>query len=965
MPITGRLQSGDTNDTQASPAPIAPKAGSSIGRLSSSGTPGQTPNNVPASGFLSGLKNVAENVTQDAWSGIKNAWSTFTYWEARPSQAIETTIAKVMGVPEAKDLNPLKVLVGSQKTNLSGSDIVTQIEKNMGKDTSSWQEKTGAFGLGLGLDIATDPFMYLEGAGLIGHVGDVADETGKVLGIVSDDGVNSLKDFSESSVDATRDLTKASPATIEAGKASLATRYAAGETNLLTERGIKFAGQTILSGDRIDKTIASVRGSALADWISNTRANSVFQSVFNPRWINGSEVPADFHDARLNLLSKNSVVTGGAVEAAMKELDTAGTNLTPKEAEDFFKIANDTKGELGLGSDALKDLSREDLMKYLPKDVTPNTADHLLSYWNNWRPMMEGIKGEAGLTDESKVADYMRNVGYEPETKVYTQSRPFKKLSAAFMKGRISDEDFLRGAMHAAGQDSDEIDKAIYDLKHPLNANEEGGLHDAAMKARYAYGLSTDPYLSLATEHAETMARKNTFDFINQTMAKYGEMVTPEQAKVLQKEGYGIYTPSSFFTNKNAQEVYAFKDKGIADTLNQIFTKTPDSDLVKSLRNTSGRLVNMYFLNPLTSVYHIVHNVGMNMFLAGGTNAFDNVSKGIEDARDGGGIIDMMREYGALKPQVDTRPMEEILKESMGNSDPQGVMRKLGDYLNPFGNTNVGNRIFSGSDEAVRASIFRNSLEKGASPKEAADFVNHVAGNWKDITPTEKSLFQLVYPYYSWFKTNVKLQFGVWLTNPQRQILPIKVWNMLNEAASGVPLWQNDTGAAWKIATGQRNAKGEQIYVTPAVSTNIVPELVQGGVQGLASRVLSGPIPEAGSLALTGKDVYSNLYGVSSPYADSGAPLLDRATNFVMKEISPQGADAVQQAQAKGAFNAMVQALTGWDSTHPMWENIIETFLQSYAGGVEPTWIQAYYQTEAAKKYKTDLAKYNKKAMSQ
>ena len=82
------------------------------------------------------------------------------------------------------------------------------------------------------------------------------------------------------------------------------------------------------------------------------------------------------------------------------------------------------------------------------------------------------------------------------------------------------------------------------------------------------------------------------------------------------------------------------------------------------------------------------------------------------------------------------------------------------------------------------------------------------------MTSAEKSSFQLMYPYYSWFKTNVKANFASWLTNPQRQLLPIKTWNALNEAFSGVPMWENAAGAGWKINTGQKDATGKYIYVT-------------------------------------------------------------------------------------------------------------------------------------------------------
>jgi hypothetical protein len=978
--VVGRLQSGSA-PTTPSAAPLATPKVPVAGRLQSGKTT-PTTNVAPKNGILSGLGQVANTVAQDSWGGIKNAWSAVTYWTSRPEKAVETTIAKAMGVPEASNLNPLKVLAGMTpgSSDVSGQDIFNQLAKDWGKDPNSWETRVGAGVGGFALDVATDPLMYVSGDGLFNRVGEMFDETGKSLGVISNEGMKAIKDMGEAA-DMGRDVTKYLPDVMEQFKDAVKARYLNGEDSLITERGLKFAGKTILSGDSIDKTISAVRDSAIADWVRDSTPYKVVQATFNPKVLNGVEMDGDYYRSKMQTFAKNSYAKVNGWLASIKFFDgDSAVHMTAQDASDFFRLANDTTAELGVSQEGLKGLGADGIAKIIKEvqpEVSENVAKQLAHYVDEWRPMMEGIKSETGLSDESMLKDYIRNVGYNSEEKVYTQSRPMKKLIAAFQKGRVSDEDFVRGMMKAAGQDADAIDQAIYNLKNPLFETGRDALHDVAMKARYAYGLSDDPYLSLATEHAETMARKNLFDHINYAISEFGKAIDPSEMKQYKEAGYGIYTPSSFFTSKNASEMYAFENKAIADDLNQIFTKTPDSGVMKSLKGVSGRLVNLYFFNPLTAIYHVTHNVMMNMWLAGGMNAFDTVTQGVEDARDGGAIIDRMQQAGALRPLFnDGRSMQELGTDMM-QPQTKGIMgsvlggnygdamRKLGDALNPFGNTNVGNKLFQGSDEAIRASIFRTALNKGATDSEAADYVNHIAGNWQNVSATEKSFFQALYPYYSWFKTNLDLQFGSWLTNPQRQLLPIKVWNSLNEALAGVPLWQNDQGAAWKIATGQKNQKGEMVYVTPAASTNLVPELIQEGAQGLLNKLGSGPIPEAGSILATGKDVYSNLYGITSPYADSGAPFTSRLLNLFQTEVQPQGTDVVGNTIAKGVPTELIKTLTGWDTTHPMWENIVQTFLQSYTAPVEQTWIQNYYQKSAYQKYLTDLKKYQKKQASE
>ena len=100
MPFVGAmagLNSGTGTATpKAPPSPTSPTPAPTGFTGAMAGM--QKGNKAPKTGLLSGLESAASNMTQSAWSGIKNAWSTFTYWESRPSQAIETTVAKAMGV---------------------------------------------------------------------------------------------------------------------------------------------------------------------------------------------------------------------------------------------------------------------------------------------------------------------------------------------------------------------------------------------------------------------------------------------------------------------------------------------------------------------------------------------------------------------------------------------------------------------------------------------------------------------------------------------------------------------------------------------------------------------------------------------------------------------------------------------------------------------------------------------------
>lgn len=939
-----------------------------VGRLQSQ-SQSQSPSRLASSsnssqGFLGGVISGAENLANTAWGGLKNAWSTFTYWESRPSQAIETGIGKAIGLPAAQNVSPLKVLLGQQKTDISGQDLAAQVATNLGKDPTSWQFKIGTTVAGLGIDLATDPFMYLDGVGLLGKVGEVTDEAGKSLGVLSDAGLDAVKEFAGE-----KDLTKVAPSVLESAKASIATRFTAGETDLLDERGLKFAGQTILSGDRIDATIANIKNSAAADWIKNSTMFDKVQSMFNPRWVSGvGQLPDGYFNDKLDTF----VAQGASINAnAAKDASAfVGGSITPEDDLALHTLANETEKITGVPASGLEGLSPAELRKYIPAEVggvkfSDTAVSHYAKYLSEFRPYYDQMYLDSG-GDASKMIDsYIKNVydTTDMNSRFSDVPRPIKRLRASYMKGRIGDEEFVSGFLKATGSGDEDIAKQISDLKAADEANAGStSLHDTAQKLRVNYGLQQSGVLSMAEEAASKNKYKNLVDFIDRTTAQYGTKIDPEDAKAYEKAGYGLYTPKTFFTNRDASEIYAFENKAVATDLNSIFTKTPDSVMGKTARATSARLVNLYFFNPLTAFYHSVFNVGFNSWLSGGSNAFDNLTKGVMDVRDETDLYQLAKDTGAIRPRNSFSTVAEELSQRLG--DPADASKPFYEALNPFGRENIGNKLFYQSDEAMRMNLFRNALDKGAAPKDAAAFVNKFAGNWKDMTSAEKSSFQLMYPYYSWFKTNVKANFASWLTNPDRQLLPIKTWNALNEAFSGVPMWENATGAGWKINTGQKDAQGNYIYVTPANAGNIVPELVQSPLQGLAARLLSGPIPEAASTALTGKDVYSNIYGISTPGSDSGAPFTSRAQTVFENLVAPGSGSIADSISSQNQMKSMIQVVTGWDITHPLWENVINTLFQSYSGSVESTWIQNYYQQKSKQKYLTDMKRAQAKAQA-
>ncbi len=893
----------------------------------------------PPTGIFKEAADFTNKITKNTQSFLSSSWNKFTFWEPRLGESILSTVGKVSGI--SPETHPLQVLKG--KEEFQGKQLINDAMGKLGQFMGQTPEEIKqnlnfpvaniASTIGGGaIDILTDPFMYI-GLGEASKIG-VITKDGERLGTLTQKGTDFLKTTLKE-----KDLTKVSEEALSGAKDLLAESYLKGDRALIDRGGLKFMGKSLITGKQFSSTMdaltSRMKDARLYNFISDSPQLSMVKgwmnTVFNPRYIKGGVVPQDIYDGYMGVLNANSQVIPDAVR---KAIDFIGKNLGTENGSMFFDLANQGLLTKDLGRIGAKELTGKTIeeLKSLSDTSIPDSVLRLYhDYINTWRTSNESRAGALGLTDT--LDNYIKN--YYPQvarpTEAYPRTpRPIREVTTGVFKKRLTDEEWYRGFLKEQGLDAKEINRAVIDNAESISA--------IAKSLRDVAGLSTDPYLALAKEEVEITLKENLHNYITKTLDRSGVLIKSGEVKAYQDAGYGIYRADS-------KTIYATANKTIADFLNKV--TAPPTGLSKFIRDVDRKLtqkiVNIYFYHPASVSYHAMHNVAYNMWLSGGIEAFNNMTKGVEDVWRESEMYQRGIKSGALRQQYGGKTVEEILLKERGTPD---AIKNAVDLINPVNSNHLMNRVFTGTDNAMRMALFRNALEKGATDSEASAFVRHWVGNHEDLTDTEKNIFRALYPYYSWFKTNVKANFGAWASTPERQLIPMKVWNSLNEAMSGKPIWKNDQGASWKINSGQKDSKGQTIYIDPRVAGSIVPQIVSNpGV--LIDRMLSGPAENLLFTLATGKDIYETLHGFSPTEALPGAPLTARlakaATIFLPYEMQT----------AIESNPDFLQLMTGWDRAHPEWQNIMNTlFLFNVKGAMSDAQKRAF-QIKDEMKYRT------------
>lgn len=879
------------------------------------------------------------NMVNNGWNGFKTAWGWFTDHESRPGRALETVLDKTVGGQMGQKTSWTDVLKGltfQKSLDITGqtlvNDTVQKASQIMGvssPDQSKWTYKVPAFIGGLATDVATDPFMFV-GLGEGAKAGAVLAQDGSKIGHLTEDGVQAVKDILK-----TDDLAKVGEEGMTMAKVRVANRYLNGEKKLISEGGLTFAGKTILSSKQLGEFSARAKANQMYKFIADSAPiqsiKTLGNMMFNPRWVGGinRELPPEFYKSLTDLNRTNSLVKVGAVD---KAIETFGKDLTSEEGVQLFTIAD--KGvptaEGGLLSRAdLVGKSFEEVRPLVDPAVSDNTLKLYQKYINETLPAIEARKTALGMDFEG-LNDHIKN--YYPELAKWPEargmaSRPIQDRLAGFQKSRISDEDMAKAYLESAGNDSKQIDEIMSGMTPTATK-------DMADEWRKVLGLSKDPHLALAKDLSELSIKENTSKFIGDTIAKYGKKISQDEIKTYEKAGYGIYYPKGnlrFYPTDAGVGVakgtaYAFENPAISNSLNAFSTNIQQNFWHKIADKLTSSLVNIYFYNPATVFYHSVHNVAYNSWLSGGMKAFDNVTKGVEDVANKSELYQEAMRAGALRTEATYagKTLKEAVDMALGREEDASKISKVLTGMNPLAKNHYMNRVFNGSDNALRMNLYRNAKVFGSTPAEAADFVNHYAGNFTDLSPLERNTFRILYPYYSWFKTNVKANFGSWVSNPGRQLLPVKTWNVLNEALAGRPLWQNAPGAEWKVATGQKDKNGKEIYVNPSYAGGIIPQFVENPIGTLTSRMLSGPIENIVSEATLGKNTYELMNNINTPESMPNAPITAKLWKAMTSMMPIDDARALTSGRTD-----FLRAATGWDTAHPLWRNIIDAIIMA------------------------------------
>lgn len=116
-----------------------------------------------------------------------------------------------------------------------------------------------------------------------------------------------------------------------------------------------------------------------------------------------------------------------------------------------------------------------------------------------------------------------------------------------------------------------------------------------------------------------------------------------------------------------------------------------------------------------------------------------------------------------------------------------------------------------------KLALFIDQLNKGAAPEEAARVVKKYLFDYQDLTPLERKLKRF-FPFYTWSRKNIPLQFESMVTQPGKYALVAKGKRSVEELSpqevpeNELPEWFKEEYA---IRTPFRDGQGNQLYWIP------------------------------------------------------------------------------------------------------------------------------------------------------
>lgn len=289
-------------------------------------------------------------------------------------------------------------------------------------------------------------------------------------------------------------------------------------------------------------------------------------------------------------------------------------------------------------------------------------------------------------------------------------------------------------------------------------------------KAGYKYLEAPESLsLRLATSQRATKAK----DALNKLIA--GEIKDIGGNPIIRKAGSaGTKSMREFTKIKELKDYVAHPD--VVDYLENVQKVFVNDDTTKNVLKIYDKIHNLW-KGSVTSYFPAFHTrnaIGniFNNFVAGvknpksytdaaklqkGTGKLDDVFKKIfPDAETFEEARKVMAEIGVTGKGQFAEDVPELFQKAIGQ---EGIGRKI---------AKTPRRVGTAIEDNARVAHFLEKVRKGNSFDEAAKSVNKFLFDYSDLTPFERNVMKRIFPFYTFSRKNVPLQFEQVFKQPRK-----------------------------------------------------------------------------------------------------------------------------------------------------------------------------------------------------
>lgn len=142
-------------------------------------------------------------------------------------------------------------------------------------------------------------------------------------------------------------------------------------------------------------------------------------------------------------------------------------------------------------------------------------------------------------------------------------------------------------------------------------------------------------------------------------------------------------------------------------------------------------------------------------------------------------LMSMAEHLGVYKPEGAF--MGDITRVNPQKLGPAKISQLINPFSSRFGPVEVGRVGGSAIENNARLALFLDRLAKGDPPIRASDVVKKYLFDYGDLTDIEKSVFRRVIPFYTWLRKNTALQAEHLFTTPGKYSMVSEVLNATPE----------------------------------------------------------------------------------------------------------------------------------------------------------------------------------------